>query len=421
MARQATLIHPMSSSSRPDAAPAASLGTMALTTRIVSIAFFTFICYLAIGLPLAVLPGYVHGQLGYSSVLAGLAISVQYVATLLSRSHAGRMADTVGPKQTVTIGMAACAASGVFLLLAYAFERTAWLSLSAIIVSRLALGFGESWVGTGAATWGIARVGPLQTARVISWNGICTYGGLALGAPLGVYLQKTWSMGALGGTVLLLGLGGLGLAFIRKGVAIVGGHRMAFKSVVLRVFPHGMALGLGSVGFGSLAAFVALYYTSFSWEGAANALSAFGFAFIGTRLLFASTIGRFGGFRVAQVSLLVEAVGLLVLWLAPSPEVALLGAALTGCGFALVFPALGVEAVARVPAGSRGAALGAYSAFLDLALGITGPVAGLIASGFGYPTIFLAAAVAVLAGVGMAYGLQQQAMRQALQPSVNAG
>lgn len=300
----------------PDGQP---IGTFALTARIVAIAFFTFICYLAIGLPLAVLPGYVHGQLGYGSVLAGLAISVQYVATLLSRSHAGRMADTVGPKQTVVIGMAACAASGVFLLLAYAFERSAWLSLGAIIVSRLALGFGESWVGTGSATWAIARVGPLHTARVISWNGICTYGGLALGAPLGVYLETEWSMGALGGAVLLLGLAGLGLALARAAVAIVGGHRMAFKSVVLRVFPHGMALGLGSVGFGTLAAFVALYYASFSWEGAAHALSAFGCAFIGVRLLFAGTITRFGGFKVAQVSFLVEAAGLALLWLAPNP------------------------------------------------------------------------------------------------------
>lgn len=387
------------------------IGTFALTARIVSIAVFTFICYLAIGLPLAVLPGYVHGNLGYGSVLAGLAISVQYVATLLSRSHAGRMADTVGPKQTVVIGMIACAASGVFLLLAYAFERSGWLSLTAIIVSRLALGFGESWVGTGSATWAIARVGPLHTARVISWNGICTYGGLALGAPLGVHLQREWSMGALGGMVLLLGLAGLGMAVSRAAVAIVGGHRMAFKSVVMRVFPHGMALGLGSVGFGTLAAFVALYYASFSWDGAAHALSAFGGAFIGVRLLFAGTITRFGGFRVAQVSFLVEAAGLLLLWLAPNPVAALLGAALTGCGFALVFPAIGVEAVARVPAGSRGAALGAYSAFLDLALGVTGPVAGYISSGYGYPSIFLAAAAAVLAGFMIAFGLQRHAMR----------
>jgi len=316
--------------------------------------------------------------------------------------------------------MVACAASGVFLLLAYAFERSAWLSLSAIIVSRLALGFGESWVGTGSATWAIARVGPLHTARVISWNGICTYGGLALGAPLGVQLEKEWSMGALGGAVLLLGLAGLGLAVSRAAVAIVGGHRMAFKSVVLRVFPHGMALGLGSVGFGTLAAFVALYYTSMSWEGAAHALSAFGCAFIGVRLLFAGTITRFGGFRVAQVSFLVEAAGLLLLWLAPNPTAALLGAALTGCGFALVFPAIGVEAVARVPAGSRGAALGAYSAFLDLALGVTGPVAGYISSGYGYPSIFLSAALAVLIGFMIAFGLQRHANRHAAAVSTPA-
>lgn len=401
---------PPSTHSAPDGA---QLSAFALTARIVAIAFFTFICYLAIGLPLAVLPGYVHGQLGYGSVLAGLAISVQYAATLLSRSHAGRMADTVGPKQTAVVGMAACAVSGVFLLLAYAFERSAWLSLSAIIASRLALGFGESWVGTGAATWAIARVGPLHTARVISWNGICTYGGLALGAPLGVYLEREWSMGALGGAVLLLGLAGLGLALARKAVAVVGGHRMAFKSVVLRVFPHGMALGLGSVGFGTLAAFVALYYASRSWEGAAHALSAFGCAFIGVRLLFAGTITRYGGFRVAQVSFLVEAAGLALLWLAPSAGLALMGAALTGCGFALVFPAIGVEAVARVPAGSRGAALGAYSAFLDLALGVTGPVAGYISGGFGYPAIFLSAALAVLVGFGIATGLYRHAARQA--------
>jgi predicted MFS family arabinose efflux permease len=90
-----------------------------------------------------------------------------------------------------------------------------------------------------------------------------------------------------------------------------------------------------------------------------------------------------------------------------------LGAALTGCGFALVFPAIGVEAVARVPAGSRGAALGAYSAFLDLALGITGPIAGYISSGFGYPAIFLAAAMSVLAGGAIAFGLQRHSVRQA--------
>ncbi|MFM0492348.1 MFS transporter, partial [Paraburkholderia graminis] len=51
---------------------------LATTLQIIPVVFFTFLCYLTIGIPLAVLPGYVHDDLGYSAVLAGAAISVQY-------------------------------------------------------------------------------------------------------------------------------------------------------------------------------------------------------------------------------------------------------------------------------------------------------------------------------------------------------
>jgi MFS family permease len=400
----------MSSRSTPRAQPGA-LGSAAVTAQIVSIVFFTFLCYFMIGLPMAVLPGYVHGQLGYGSVLAGLVISIQYLATLLSRSHAGRMADNVGPKQTVMIGLAACAASGVFLLLAYAFQRSPAVSLGALMIGRLVLGFGESWVGTGCITWGIGKVGATHTGRVISWNGISTYGALAIGAPLGVQLQTEWSFGAVGAAVLAAGLLGLALAAPRAKVAVVGGARMAFKRVVASVLPHGLALGLASVGFGSIAAFITLYYASHGWQGAATSLSVFGCFFIGARLLLGNTIPRFGGFRVAIASISIEVVGLLLLWLASGPWAALTGAALAGFGFSLVFPSLGVEAVSQVPAGSRGAALGAYSAFLDLSLGITGPVAGLIVTGFGYPAIFLFAALGALVAIGMAALLQRRDSR----------
>jgi predicted MFS family arabinose efflux permease len=294
-------------------------------------------------------------------------------------------------------------------LLANLLSHMPALSLAVLMAGRLVLGFGESWVGTGCITWGIGRVGATHTAKVISWNGISTYGALAIGAPLGVQLQAQWGFGAVGAAVLAAGVLGLALAAPRAKVAVVGGARMAFSQVVARVLPHGLALGLASVGFGSIAAFVTLYYASHRWAGAALSLSVFGCFFIGARLLLGSTIGRFGGFRVAILSISVEILGLVLLWVAGSPWMALAGAALSGFGFSLVFPSLGVEAVNRVPAGNRGAALGAYSAFLDLSLGITGPVAGLIVTGFGYPAIFLFAALSAAIAMSIALALQRSA------------
>ena len=114
------------------------------TRHILSFVYFTFICYLSIGLPLAVLPPYVHLRMGYSAVLAGLVISVQYIATLASRPWAGRISDRAGAKVSVLWGMGACTASGMALVAAAAVHQIHWLSFTALIASRLVLGIGES-------------------------------------------------------------------------------------------------------------------------------------------------------------------------------------------------------------------------------------------------------------------------------------
>ncbi len=389
----------------------------ATTLQILPVVFFTFVCYLTIGIPLAVLPGYVHGDLGFSAVVAGLAISVQYLATLASRAIAGRSADTLGPKKTVSIGLIACGASGITLLLAVLCGRWPAVSLAVLVLSRLMLGFGESLCGTGAILWGIGRVGTANNARVISWNGIATYGALAIGAPLGVAIAHAVGYAALGVTVIALAALGYVLARAVAPVPILHGERMSYRSVFMRVLPHGIGLALGSAGFGSIATFITLFYAAQHWPDAALSLTVFGTMFIGARLLFANTIKTYGGFRVAIASFSLECVGLLMLWLAPVPHVALAGAALTGFGFALVFPELGVEAVGLVPPASRGAALSAYSVFLDLSLGITGPLAGYIAGEFGYGSVFLFAAIAAAAAIALSTMLY---LRHARMPDASA-
>ena len=388
------------------------LQTSAGTRRIVGFVYFTFIVYLSIGLPLAVLPAYVHLRMGYSAALAGLVISIQYIATFLSRPWAGRISDQSGAKVSVLWGMGCCTASGALLLFAGLLHASPWLSITSLIASRLALGVGESLGSTGATLWGISTVGPESTAKVISFNGISTYGAMALGAPLGVVLEARWGMASLGLVTMAVGGASLLLASYKTAAQVVPGEHLPFRAVLGRVAPHGMGLALGGVGYSVLATFVTLFYASRHWNGAALCLTAFGVAFIVARLLFIETINRFGGFPVGMTCLAVESLGVLLLWRSASPWMAFTGAALTGFGFSLVFPALGVEAVRRVPEQNRGTALGVYTGFADVSFFLVGPAAGATIGFFGYASAFLFALVCVVVSLGIVMALAAQSDRE---------
>lgn len=382
-----------------------SESSLSVTLQILSIVFYTFIAFICIGLPIAVLPGYVHDQLGFSAVIAGLTIASQYLATLLSRPSAGRLVDSLGTKPAIVYGLIGIAISGVLTTLAVMLEQWPWLSLGILLVGRVFLGIAQGLIGVGTITWGIGQVGSQHTARAIGWNGIASYGAIAIGAPLGVAMIDRLGFASLGVALLLLAL--LALLLIRKkpSIPVISGVRLPFWSVFGLIAPYGISLTLASIGYGTLTTFITLFYIDRGWVGAAYCLSVFGVCFILARLVFTNSINRLGGYTVAIACMAIETVGLTLLWLAPGPAYALAGAGLTGFGLSLVYPALGVEAVKQVPVSSRGAGLSAYAVFFDLALAIAGPIMGAIALNMGYPWIFFSAALLSILGLILTVGL----------------
>ena len=250
----------------------AVLSNSQLNKRILSVIIFTFFCYLSVGLPLAVLPGFVKNHLGFSSFIAGLIISIQYFATLLSRPQSGRLADRLGPKRVVMLGLLCCGMSGVLTIVAAMLSSWPWLSLALLAIGRLFLGVGESFSSTGSTLWGMNIVGPLQTARVISWNGVATYLAMAVGAPLGVLLNNQFGMSGFAGLIALMGVAGYLMASRKPSVTVSVGERIPFHRVFSRVWLYGLALGFGTIGFGVIATFITLYFASRDWQGAAYAL-----------------------------------------------------------------------------------------------------------------------------------------------------
>ena len=358
-----------------------------------------FLGFIALAVPLPVVPVHVRQTLGYGDLVVGCIIAMQFVATVFTRSLAGRLSDTDGPARAARLGMGLLFLAGIGYVLGAALPA---LPLVWLILARLAAGVGESLLVTGTLAWGIGHLGAAQSGRVMTWVGTAIFAALAVGSPLGVALNTYGGFRTIAAATLLLPLLALAASISIAAVVPVGGQRPPLRQVLARIWPPALGLALQGVGFASIGTFAVLYFNAHQWPGAAWLLSAFGVGFVLARLLGGRLLDRFGGARVAAVAMGVESAGLLTLGLATGPLLGIVGALMTGLGCSLVFPALGVEVVKRVPAQVRATALGGYTAFQDVAYALTGPLAGWVASQFGYAAIFVCAAGIALLGAGVA-------------------
>jgi hypothetical protein len=112
------------------------------------------IACLIIGILLPVLPLHVHCGLGLSTFVVGVVTGSQFLASLLSRVWAGQFADHRGSKRAVILGLLAAVVSGTLCLVSLAFKSMPWISVSVLFAGRALLGAVESFIITGAATWG---------------------------------------------------------------------------------------------------------------------------------------------------------------------------------------------------------------------------------------------------------------------------
>jgi MFS family permease len=365
--------------------------------RIAPFVLVVFCVYLTVGMPLAAIPLHVHDVLGFNNLTVGIAVGTQSLATLLTRQFAGILCDRRGAKFAMLLGAGGSILAGAVYFVATLPASGPYLSLAVLLIARLMSGLAESLVMTGSLAGAIGFVGAQSTGKVMVWVGIGMYAAIAFGSPVGVRLMA--HQGAAGGFaavaagIIVCSLLATAIAAFTRNVARHEGERLPFTSVIGRVAPFGAGLALATIAFGAIGTFAALDFQSKGWSGAGFALTGFGGAYIFTRMIFGGWPDRFGGARVAAWSLLIECAGQVMLWLAPLPAMAFVGAILTGVGFSLVFPSFGIEAVKHVPPASRGAALGAYVAFFDIGFGLAGPITGIIAGALGYPSVFAAGAV----------------------------
>jgi MFS family permease len=373
--------------------------------RILPLMITVFVVFLVTGVALPALPLYVHQRLGLGTFAIGAVAGAQFAASLITRMGAGVFADNRGAKRALLVGLATAATAGLLYLASLAVVETPLASAGILLAGRAVLGAAESLVIVGAQSWGLGLVGRENAGKVISWLGIALYGALAAGAPLGSALYAAYGFAAISLATIVAPIATLALVGPLTPVAPKPHVRVELLKVATAVSMPGIALAFASVGFGVMTAFSVLLFLERGWRPAWLAYTAFAVAFIAARIMFGHLPDQKGGARIAMLFAIVEAAGFAALWASPSRWIGFVGAAVVGFGYSLVYPGLGIEAVRRAPAEARGLAIGVFTAYLDLALGVLLPALGLLAGVAGLSTVFIASAILSLAAAPIAASL----------------
>ena len=361
----------------------------------------TLLSLMAVGAVLPVLPRYVKGPLDSGNVAVGIVVGAFAFTGLGARPLAGRLADHRGRRPTVVVGALFAAVAGLLYLVP--------AGLPGLIAARLVLGMGEGTVFTAGSAW-IVDLAPVgRRGRVIGLYGLAVWSGLSIGPSLGDLLYRVsgfhlvWAFAA---AAPFLGA----LVALRIPDPFEPSPEAARGPLIAResIRPGG-ALSLASVGYAAMASFIVLRLQANGDSHGAIAFTVFAATVVLTRLVAGNLPDRVGPLRCAAGAAAIESLGLATIALAESLPMAIAGAAAMGTAFSLLYPSLSLVVVNQVPEARRGAALGTFTGFFDLGVGLGAPLAGVAAALGGYSAAFWLGAACALGTLGVATALRRDA------------
>lgn len=385
--------------------------------RLVGVFGGLFAGYLGLTAVIPVLPALVRDHLGAADYVVGLVITATALTALLTRPVVGRLADRHGRRLVMRAGALIVGGGGALYFLP--------LGIAGLIAVRLLLGVGEAALFTAGAAWTVSLAPHDRRGQLIGLYGVSMWGGISLGTLLGAVLNRVGydAVWAFSTVVPLIGLVLISTvpdprpdAPRPDGPSSEAGKPQpsGLATLVPRpVILPGIALGLAAAGYSGLAAFVILMLRARGIGSGVVVLSGFSAVYAGTRLFIGRLPDRLGPRRVAAWCGAGEATGLLIIAVAPDLAVALAGAVVMGAGFSLLHPSLALMVMNRTDPGNQGVALGAYTSFWDLGIGAWGPLTGVIATGLGYPAVFVTGAACAMAASALALWIDRPGARPA--------
>lgn len=366
--------------------------------------------FTSMGLYFAAIPLFVSQELNGSNTAVGVSLGAFAVSAVLLRPTIGRGVDAYGRRPFLV------AALVIQIVAALGFELAG--SVPVVIVLRLVQGVAGACFYTAAAAAATDLSPPAKRAGALARLSVFLYLGFAGGPVLGEWAIRTvgfaWTwllvVGMFGvGLVLALALPETGEPTGRRAPEPGRRRRLLHPAAVV----PGVILATAGVGYASIATFSPIYAREIGMSSSGLLYAAFAITILAVRVLAGGAADRFGFLRVALPGIASCSLGMATLALFPEPATALLGVAVFGVGFALLFPALAAYTVSKVRSDERGEALGSFTAFMDVGTAAGGYVVGSVADQAGFRWAYATPALLAAGGLVALLGLRRSTAGQA--------
>ncbi len=338
-----------------------------------------------------VLPLYLSLQ-GLSAAHIGMVMGIMAIGALVMRPWAGRAVDRQGSRPVILLGqvlIGACFASFIWF-------TGFWL----LLLIRFIQGAAQSFYSTGAVTFASSVESPQNTASAISLYTVFTMIGLGSATSLAPFLFQ--EIGFIPLVLFSLLMLSVAISFTiwraRPIAPIRDANALPFSSVLhlKAVWAPTICLFASNFVFSTLFTFVPLYAVSMSIPSYSVFYIFFAIAVIVTRLGVQRLTEAFRAETVATAASLMNVGSALIIAIYPSTVTFAISGVLIGLGFGVIFPALTIYVIQRIPPAVKGTGLSILTASGDVGNALGASILGLVAEWFGFRWVFILSALVVL-------------------------
>jgi MFS family permease len=349
------------------------------------LAFFLFVHF----------PGFLE-DLGASPVEIGLIVGTTALAAIAIRPELGKQMDRRGRRPVILTG----GAINVFVLTLYLTVESIGPWVYGV---RIIHGFAEAMLFASIFTYAADILPDENRTQGLALFGISGMLPIAIGGVLGDFILDGWGFDELFVTSVVLAVIALVLSLVLPEAIEPASKTGATTSFLAPLFQRDLVPVWWITVVFSLA--LAGYFTflrTFVDETGIGSVGGFFTAYSGVAIVLRLVAGwlpdRVGPKRVLYPAMLVFASGFVVLATASTSTHVLLAGALCGIGHAYAFPILYALSFGRADATNRGSASAIFTGLFDVGTLFGSPALGALITAFSYETMFVAAAVWIVAG-----------------------